>query len=108
MDELHVFKNQVMVGRYELHATELVLGRAGHIVLESPTVSRIHALLSFYPERGYVITDLGSRNGMRVNGQPASESELKTGDVVELAEYQVRCNFLGKGSIMRAPPIAPR
>ncbi|MEZ0227963.1 MAG: FHA domain-containing protein [Planctomycetota bacterium] len=108
MDELHVFKNQVLVGRYEIHATELVLGRAGHIVLESPNVSRIHALLSFYPERGYVVTDLGSRNGLKVNGNSVNEYELKTNDVVELADYQIRCRFTGQGTIMRAPPIAPR
>ncbi len=108
MDELHVFKKSVLVGRYEIHATELVLGRAGHIVLESPHVSRIHALLSYYPERGYVVTDLGSRNGLKVNGNPVTEHELKTNDVIELSDFQVRCRFTGQGTIMRAPPIAPR
>jgi len=108
MDELHVFKGQQLLGRYELHATELILGRAGHIVLDSPYISRLHALLSFHRERGYVITDLGARNGLRVNTQDASERELKTGDVIELGDFSIRCNFTGTGATMRSPPIAPR
>jgi pSer/pThr/pTyr-binding forkhead associated (FHA) protein len=108
MDELYVYRGTSLLGRYELHATELVLGRAGHIVLDSPSVSRIHALLSFHAERGYVLTDLGSRNGTRVNGGEVTEQVLKTGDVVELGEFTLRCNLKGVGATMRAPALAAR
>src|SRR5581483_5710173 len=49
-----------------------------------------------------------SRNGVKVNGVEATEQELKSGDVIELADFQLRCNFTGEGAYMRAPPIAPR
>jgi hypothetical protein len=111
MDELHVFNGQTLIGRYELHASELVLGRAGHVVLDSIHVSRIHALLNYYPDRGYVVTDLGSRNGVKVNGEEVGSHamhSLKHTDVIEIAEFSLRCHFSGEGAMMRAPPLVPR
>jgi hypothetical protein len=108
VDQLHVFRNGQMLGRYELHATELVLGRGGHIVLDGPGVSRLHALLSHHEGRGFVITDLGSRNGTWVNGASITEAVLKTGDEVTLGDYAIRCAFDGSNPVLRAPPIAAR
>lgn len=108
MDQLHVFRNGQMLGRYELHATELVLGRGGHIVLDAPGVSRLHALLSWHEGRGFVITDLGSRNGTWVNGASITESVLKTDDQVTLGDYAIRCVFDGSNPVLRAPPIVAR
>lgn len=43
-------------------------------------VSRRHAELTFEAERGYVLRDLGSRNGTLVRGEAATESVLAFGD----------------------------
>jgi hypothetical protein len=110
VDELHVYNGEDLLGRYQLHATELVLGRAGHVVLESPNVSRLHAHLGYLPGQGYIVTDLGSKNGTKVNGHPVPEKQsLKPGDVIEIGDFQVRCMFVGAGAAKRAaPPPASR
>lgn len=53
------------------------------------TVSRRHFEIAYIPDEGYIITDLHSLNGTRVNGQPLRPGEprfLKEGDTVMLAE----------------------
>jgi pSer/pThr/pTyr-binding forkhead associated (FHA) protein len=73
---------------YDLPDGITTLGRAddNDIVLSGDLVSRKHATLS---ARGGALTfeDLGSRNGSRVNGQPAKAPQtLKSGDTVSLGE----------------------
>lgn len=51
-------------------------GRENTIVLASATISRHHARISHDAEREqYLIEDLGSRNGTRVNGEPVHQPE---------------------------------
>jgi hypothetical protein len=53
------------------------------IVLEDPGVSRRHAQIRWRNGR-FVLLDLGSRAGTQVNNRPASEHELKSGDIITL------------------------
>jgi transcriptional regulator with GAF, ATPase, and Fis domain len=69
---------------------ELILGRdAGCAVqLDGHDVSRRHAALrKIGPEAGATITDLGSRNGVRVNGRPIATAPLVAQDVVRLGGW---------------------
>ena len=69
---------------------ELILGRdAGCAVqLDGHDVSRRHAALrKVDPEAGATITDLGSRNGVRVNGRPIATAPLAAQDVVRLGGW---------------------
>jgi transcriptional regulator with PAS, ATPase and Fis domain len=53
-------------------------------------VSRRHAMLYLDPDSrdsGVRIADLGSRNGVRVNGRPVSEAQIGVGDVVRLGGW---------------------
>ena len=62
-----------------------VLGRAAEadLRLNDPGVSRRHAEVR--QERGdFVVVDLGSTNGVRVNDAPVSRHPLKTGDRLEV------------------------
>ncbi len=101
---------QLLPGRFELgaadrpdirfvrqpgRATEITIGRqAGeaqrHIRLDAPTVSRLHARLSF-DERRWSITNLSRTNPVRVNGQVLAETMgprlLAEGDRVEIGEF---------------------
>ncbi len=66
----------------DTHAAGLTLGRVPtcDIVLDHPTVSRQHARLAVRDGR-CLLSDLGSTQGTRVNGQPiAGETELHDGD----------------------------
>ncbi len=55
------------------------------VVLPSGTVSRRHAQIRWRYGR-FVIYDLGSRGGTRVNDQPVAECALHPGDVIRLGE----------------------
>jgi len=67
---------------------ELVVGRAPGcgIVLASAGVSRRHARFVRQGER-LQVKDLGSANGIRVNGEPAKARTLSAGDVVGIDDY---------------------
>lgn len=57
--------------------------------INDPLMSRRHAAFSAGP-REVMVRDLGSRNGILVNGVKTSESILKSGDVVQIGHLQVR------------------
>ena len=76
----------------------LVVGPAGatlgrsrqcDVMLDDPNVSRTHAEIR--PRGGsWVITDLGSTNGSRLNGRRLEGSEvLKPGDEIELGTTRI-------------------
>ncbi len=68
-----------------------VIGRdAGcEIVLAEPAVSRRHAEIE-WTYRGYVLRDLGSRNGTFLNSDEVSEALLADGDLIEVGLVQLR------------------
>src|SRR5947209_5698926 len=51
--------------------------------IDLPKVSRRHCCLALAYDR-LVIRDLGSRNGLRVNGRVVDEARLQTGDEVAI------------------------
>jgi len=69
-----------------------VIGRDDHcdLQLTHATVSRRHALLK--PVAGqWTITDLGSMNGVRVNGwRVRSEAPLRPGDALDIGDLHLR------------------
>jgi pSer/pThr/pTyr-binding forkhead associated (FHA) protein len=77
---------------FELAADVTLVGRdpAGGLRIEDSSVSRHHARLD---RRGgtLTVTDLKSRNGTRVNGEPVLQAPLHDGDRVEFGtvEYEV-------------------
>jgi len=71
---------------YVLGMDSLEIGRAEEsgIWINSPTVSRRHARVSFTP-KGYELEDLGSPNGILLNEQPLeSATVLSDGDLIQL------------------------
>jgi FhaA, N-terminal domain/FHA domain len=72
--------------------TGATLGRSRQcdLVLDDPNVSRQHAEIR--PRGGsWVLTDLGSTNGSRVNGRPVSGSDVvRPGDEIELGATVLR------------------
>ncbi|MCH9650088.1 MAG: FHA domain-containing protein [Deltaproteobacteria bacterium] len=78
------------VARRAFHPPRMVIGRdAGcDLLLDNLAVSRRHAQLLW--ERGQlVIHDLGSANGISVNGHPVSRCEVSVGDRLELGKFEI-------------------
>jgi ABC-type multidrug transport system ATPase subunit/pSer/pThr/pTyr-binding forkhead associated (FHA) protein len=66
------------------------LGRApdNNFVLDTPSVSRYHAMLSYENATQPILTDLGSTNGTFVNGEPLTEPrQLSPEDLVFLGGF---------------------
>lgn len=63
-------------------------GPDAEVVLEPTTVSRHHAQLAV-TSAGYVLRDLGSKNGTYVNGEPIDTCVLRRDDVVALADVGI-------------------
>ncbi|MDH7481501.1 MAG: FHA domain-containing protein [Armatimonadota bacterium] len=84
-----------------LHSGENAVGReAADILLEDPTVSRRHAIITF-DESGCWVEDIGSTNGTFVNGRKVEKGEkIQIGDGAEL-------KFGGSVLILNLPQVAP-
>lgn len=81
-----------------LRAAELPLLRIGRapdndIVLETPSVSRHHAVLSYDGQPQPTITDLGSTNGTFINGELLTEPRpLSPNDLIFLGGFLLHVN----------------
>jgi len=65
-------------------------GESCDLVLPTDDVSREHAVIARRWD-GVQIRDLGSKNGVRIAGQPiAGEHRLRDGDRVEIASFELR------------------
>lgn len=76
--------------RHEIHSDGLLIGRSDEcdVVVEDKTVSRHHARI--FPSEGFCyVKDLGSHNGVRVNGEKTGYECLSSGDVVELGDFRL-------------------
>ena len=72
--------------RYVLDGPRSTIGRSrdADCVLRDPNVSRHHAELRRSPQGDWTIADLGSTNGVKVNGRRVGSTRLKSGDEVTL------------------------
>jgi hypothetical protein len=59
--------------------------RGSQVILDNPRISRRHAQIRLRFGR-YVLFDLGSTGGTKVNGQTIQEATLQPGDVISLAD----------------------
>ena len=65
---------------------ENILGRAKgcDIVVDFPTVSRTHAVLTRYDDGSWSVTDIGSRGAVTLNGEPVQMAAVNYGDTISL------------------------
>lgn len=78
--------------RYVLDGPRAVLGRSddAECVLRDPNVSRRHAELRQDASGQWEIFDLGSTNGVKVNGRRVTEAPLREGDQVTIGTTTFR------------------
>jgi len=76
---------------FDLYGEDITIGRErGHdMQLVHPSVSRDHAELA-WRSGGYAIVDVGSHNGIYVNGDRVESTlSLASGDVIRLGRYEL-------------------
>ena len=75
-----------------LRSGSLKIGRSkeNDIRLSDQSVHRRHAILQLSSDGNYSIHDLGTRNGVIVNGARCTQQELSDGDIIELGETKLR------------------
>ena len=78
-DDIRVEKPILLVGRND----------DCDVVLDSKKVSRFHCCIALVRSR-LVVRDLGSTNGIRVNGQRLSECRLSVGDELAIGNLRFR------------------
>jgi ABC transport system ATP-binding/permease protein len=84
---------------FVLSAERMVLGRGEEcdISINHPSVSRVHAEIRRVGEGRYEFVDLGSANGVRINGAEMPSTLLDGRDVIELGDVLIK--FLPAGEI---------
>jgi phosphoserine phosphatase RsbU/P len=68
------------------------IGRAksSTLVLDDPSVSRLHAVVRANPDGSWQIVDRDSSNGVKINGARAKEATLRADDEIVLGEFRLR------------------
>ncbi len=96
--------------RWTLNAETTVIGRSYDcdIVLPERQVSRYHAEIQ-RDDGGYLLRDLGSKNGTFVNGQrvEGEPHRLSDGDEIQIALY-IRLGFVGADATIPLELTGPR
>ena len=91
---------------HELVDELITIGRISEnaIQIEDGSVSSRHAQLSLGANGQYVLKDLNSTNGTRVNGSAATDAQLRNGDRVRFG--QIECSSLSdNASAANAAPL---
>src|SRR6266851_7314419 len=85
-----VHKAGKRVETFKLSEGVTTIGRdpTNQIPLPHSSVSREHAEIICQPD-GVTIRDLGSRNGVLVNGVPRKKAVLQAGDKLSICEFQI-------------------
>ena len=78
--------------KFALTHWENVIGRskANDVCIDSPAVSRNHAVLTRYDDGSWTITDTNSKNGVLVNGQPVDIFALEEEDEINIGGVEMR------------------
>ena len=91
-----------------LDSRECLVGKSSsaNIIIDNPYVSRRHAQIS-RDRNGYLIKDLGSKNGTYINGSQLKGRghRLKSGDRIEFGAGEVILRFQQWGTTVTLPPI---
>ncbi len=88
-------------------ATGARIGRSSNndVSLSDPSLSRFHCRVYFKPDGSLWLSDLGSTNATLLNGKPAQDEPLHTGDQIEIGQTRIR---VVADHLMPESTMAPR
>lgn len=102
MPNLNIVKSDGRIQNFSIMKDVITLGRGqdNDVVLPDHSVSRNHARLT-KTKKGYLIADLGSFNGTKVNGKSVQSTLLKHNDEIKIGV--IKLTFLTK----EKPSLSP-
>ena len=82
---------------------ENVIGRNKRcdIVVDFPTVSRNHAVLTRYDDGSWTVTDADSKDGVKVNGEDVYICALEPSDVITIGGLDMRLEPISRNQEIR-------
>lgn len=90
-------------GKLPITHWENVIGRSkrSDVVIDFPTVSRNHAVLTRYDDGSWTISDASSKDGVRVNGRKVSICALEPEDVISIGGIEMTLQPISKRQELR-------
>lgn len=90
MPRLILTHEGAVIREYNLKNERTTVGRKPHcdIHLEDPTVSGEHA--AFLKHKNVYVEDLGSTNGVVLNGKRITKRQLSSGDIVKIGRHEFK------------------
>ena len=90
MPKLQIMMPETGEITHELVDESITLGRLpdNNIQVDDASVSSHHAQFSLSGNGNYLLKDLNSTNGTRVNGAPVTDAQLRNGDRVRLGKIE--------------------
>jgi len=103
MPFLHITFRDGKTKNFPLDKNEIIIGRNenNEIVLPDAIASRNHAKIT-KEKKGYIIKDLGSHNGTKVNGQLINEALLDHKDKIQIGQSKLIFLTKEEASIMQS------
>jgi pSer/pThr/pTyr-binding forkhead associated (FHA) protein len=81
--------------RHTITKDRFVIGRgkqSSDLTLKDPNVSRQHAMVEF--QNGvYFMVDMGSTNGVAINGQRIARKQIAEGDVFRICDHDLQFTY---------------
>ncbi|MGZ3421236.1 MAG: FHA domain-containing protein [Polyangiales bacterium] len=85
------YRLRLLLQEFDLPPGETILGRSPecHVTIDDPLVSREHAKILVEGDK-VILKDLGSRNGLKVNGQQVrGDTVLEDGDRIRIGNQEI-------------------
>ena len=89
---------------------ENIIGRQGNcdIVIDFPTVSRNHAVLTRYDDGSWTVSDAQSKSGVKVNGKRMEICALHPGDVIDIGGVEMTMEPISAQQVKRLEQLRTR
>ena len=87
----------------------VIFGRGENcdVHLHSRSISRHHAMFTVDPDGTYFVSDLGSTNGVLVNGKFIKRTRITDGDIIDLCEFRIRVELVNSPPMPEQDAEAP-
>ncbi|MBL0926513.1 MAG: Flp pilus assembly complex ATPase component TadA [Phycisphaerales bacterium] len=110
MPKLRLFISDPSIEPILLSDTQVTIGRHpdNQIAIEDDLASRFHCVVQPSGRDRYVLKDLGSRNGTKLNGQRITQEFLSPGDRFRVGSVEFRLELTEPESVPEAAPPPAR